>query len=66
MALCIHCKAEQTELYENGSAICLRCAELRKFKPKKDSKGVQDTLLQGLAEATRRAHAAIQKFELGN
>ena len=63
MELCVHCKAEKTELYENGSPICLECAELRKFRPKKYSRDVQDTLFQALAEATRSAHAALQKFD---
>ena len=61
MALCIHCKAEETELYENGSPICLSCAKLRKFKPL-DLQGIQVTLVEALAKATLRADAACNEF----
>ena len=26
MATCAHCKTQETELYENGTPICLACA----------------------------------------
>lgn len=29
MAQCAHCKTEETELYEYGVPVCLKCANIR-------------------------------------
>ena len=66
MALCIRCKAEETELYENGAPMCLRCADARYKKackkPPASSKSIQDLLVDEIVEATSRTNQATQAF----
>ena len=69
MALCSHCKKEDTALYENGSPICLSCAELREFKirgrkrsPSTPEHETLETLRAALQAATERAETATTVF----
>jgi hypothetical protein len=57
MERCAHCKAEDTDLYENGVPICLKCAELSPERRK-----VRIALFHSLQEAVRRAEAATETF----
>jgi len=57
MARCVYCKACEAELYEDGSPICLKCAELTEH-----GGGVQAALVKALSEATLRADSAFDKF----
>ena len=55
MVRCVYCKAREAALYEDGSPICLKCAELAEH-------GVQATLVKALAEATKRTDSAFEEF----
>jgi hypothetical protein len=37
MAICAHCKTEETELFESNVPICLACANARDARSKKDT-----------------------------
>jgi hypothetical protein len=50
MVTCALCKIQETQLYENGTPICLKCADSR--KPSTPS--VQALLMRDLHEATLR------------
>ena len=54
MAQCAYCKAKETKLYEDGSPICLSCAELRDF-----GRNIQAVLVKTLSEATQDADSAF-------
>jgi len=58
MARCAYCKAKETELYENGSPVCLSCAELNHDR----GGGVQAALVKALSEATLRMDSAFAEF----
>jgi hypothetical protein len=57
MARCAYCKAKEAELYEDGSPICLKCAELTG-----NNGGIQTALVQALSEAMLRADSANAEF----
>jgi len=62
MAACAHCGAE-TELYENGVPICLKCADERQPKPKPpNSDQIRTALVTRLAQATATVSEANQEF----
>ena len=63
MAPCACCGAE-TELYENGVPICLRCSDERqaKRKPPATEQQVRSTLLQDVLELTARVEEATRQF----
>ena len=63
MALCIHCKTEETELYENGDPICLSCAEAPKRKPAATEQEIRNALLHSVLEATAQLNEARAEFE---
>src|SRR5258706_11174957 len=63
MALCIHCKAEETELYENGTPICPKCADAPKRKPAATQQEIRNALLQNVLEATAQHNEARADFE---
>lgn len=55
MATCFHCKTEETQLFENGVPICLKCAEARSFGPKpaaSDLENLREKLHQDLIRST--------------
>ena len=54
-ARCVHCKAEETELCENGAPICLGCAELR-------SGSVHAALVHAPAEDALQADSGCMEF----
>ena|SRR6266853_1040966 len=58
MAICADCKTEETDLYENGVPICLKCEQKRKAK----SSDVRTVLVSGIVEATARVSAASEAF----
>jgi len=58
MARCAYCKANETELSENGSPICLSCAELNHDR----GGGVRSVLAKALSEAKLRADSAFAEF----
>ncbi len=66
MAVCIHCKTEETELYENGVRICLKCSNERDDRASKEppasSQNIQNILVSEIVEATARANKATQYF----
>ena len=55
MAWCAYCKTNDAELYEDGSPICLKCAELTGDQ----CGGTQAALVRALSEATLRADCAL-------
>jgi hypothetical protein len=55
MARCAYCKTKETDVSENGSPICLSCAEL-------NLGGVQAVLTKALSEATLRRDSANAEF----
>ena len=63
MAACAYCGAE-TELYENGVPICLKCSDAReaKRKPPATEQQVRSTLLQDVLELTARVEEATRQF----
>jgi len=62
MALCARCNNEETQLYENGVPICLKCADNRKQKPVNRTASIQDILMRDLHEAALRAESATREF----
>ena len=63
MALCIHCKTEETELYENGSPICVKCADATRRKPAATQQEIRNALLHNILEATAQHNEARADFE---
>jgi hypothetical protein len=63
MAECAYCKTE-TELFENGTPICLRCATAKDGEPEPypGASPVQQKLLQEVRQATDRVNAAAESF----
>jgi hypothetical protein len=68
--LCVNCKTQETDVYENGVAICIACSSERDAKSKghKATYGVHATLLQDLCSATKRTQTAVTAFsaEMGD
>ena len=64
MAACAYCGAE-TELYESGVPICLKCSDAReaKRKPPATDQQIRATLLQDLIELTARNEQALEELE---
>ena len=65
MALCIHCKAKETELYDSGVPICLKCADERDNnarKPPVSSRTIQSILANEVADAASRTNKATNAF----
>jgi hypothetical protein len=60
MAQCAYCQA-QTELFDGGSPICVKCSEMReaKHKPGKD---IRTILVNDIVEATAKVSAANKAF----
>jgi hypothetical protein len=64
MAICAHCKTQETHLFENGVPICLDCADGHiKPKPPATDEQIRATLLQDVIELTARHEQAIEEFE---
>ena len=64
MATCAHCKTEETELYYNGVAICLPCADAHtERKPPATDQQIRATLLQDVLELSARTEQATEEFE---
>jgi hypothetical protein len=65
MAECAYCKT-QTQLYENGTPICVDCAGAKDGKPQPLSgdSHIQRKLLQEVRQATERVNAAAESFSL--
>lgn len=63
MAECAFCKTE-TELFENGTPICLRCATAKEgeAQPSLGASPIQQKLLQEVRRATDRVNAAAEGF----
>src|SRR5579863_6039748 len=63
MAQCAYCKAE-TELFENGTPLCVLCAEAKPIHPQPSSTELQVRLklLQEIRQATDRVNAASESF----
>jgi hypothetical protein len=62
-AECIFCKAE-TELYDSGVPVCVKCADARtKPKPPATEQQIRRTLLQDVLELTARINEATREFE---
>ena len=38
MPTCVHCKTEETQLYQNGVPICLQCADAYEAKTKQGTR----------------------------
>jgi hypothetical protein len=62
MAKCAYCKID-TELYENGTPICVTCAGA-KDAAIPHSSGIQLKLLDEIRHATDRVNAAAESFGL--
>jgi len=64
MAECAYCKT-QTELYENGTPVCLECAGAQAGdSPSSAESQIRLMLLQEVRQATDRVTAAAQRFNL--
>ena len=63
MALCIHCKVNETELYQNGAPICLKCADAPKRKPAATQQEIRNALLHNVLAATAEHNEARADFE---
>ena len=65
MAECARCKTE-TDLYEGSVPICTRCADTHKAGPQPPNTylHLRTTLLQDVLEATARADAARESFNV--
>lgn len=65
MAACTYCGAE-TQLYENGVPICLKCSDewdsKAKKKPPASGQSIRSILVREIAEATARVNRASQAF----
>jgi hypothetical protein len=65
MAECAYCKAD-TELYNNGVPICLKCSNepdnKASKKPLARAKSIQNILADEIVEATARTNKATQSF----
>ena len=66
MATCALCKAQETQLYENGVPVCLKCSDERDNKASKKPPGtgqsIRSILADDIAKATTRANTASQVF----
>jgi hypothetical protein len=64
MAACTFCKAE-TELYDSGVPVCVKCSEAQanKRKPPNSEHRVLTILQQDLQAATERSKAATAAFD---
>jgi len=64
MARCVHCNKD-TSLYDGGVPICLECADARDAnrKPPETEHRIRTLLMEALAEATARSHAAAEAFK---
>jgi hypothetical protein len=65
MAQCVYCKTE-TELYENGTPLCVMCAGARAVSPQPSSaeSQIRLSLLQEVRQATDRVNAAAESFSV--
>ena len=62
MAACAHCEAD-TELYNGGVPICLKCAVEREANSNKNHvAGVRAVLARALTDATLRRESASMEF----
>lgn len=65
MAACTYCGAE-TELYESGVPICVKCSDERESKAKKkppaSGQPIRNILVDEIAQATARVNKASQDF----
>ena len=64
MAACSHCGAE-TELYDSGVPICIKCSNVRdnaSKKPPASSQTIRNILLNEIEEATARTNKASRNF----
>ena len=63
MAQCAYCKAE-TELYENGTPVCVVCAGARAVNPRSPAaeSQIRLKLLQEVRQATDRVNVAAESF----
>lgn len=65
MAICAHCKTQETQLFENGVPVCIACAQGPSIqrKPYASEREIRATLLQELLHATAACHEANRQFE---
>jgi hypothetical protein len=65
MPACAYCGAE-TQLYESGVPICLKCSDERDSKAKKNppasGRSIRSVLVEDIAKATARVNQASQTF----
>jgi hypothetical protein len=65
MAACAYCGAE-TELYESGVPLCVKCSDERESKAKKkppaSGQSIRSVLVDEIAQATARVNKASQAF----
>ncbi len=60
MPICVFCKTEETQLYLNGTPICIQCEEKR--KPPRTSAQIHHALVGRVADAAAKVSAASQAF----
>lgn len=65
MAQCAYCKTE-TELYENGTPICVACSDAKSVRlpASSEESRIRMTLLDEVRQATDRVNAASERFGL--
>ena len=66
MAECAYCRYE-TELYDSGVPVCIKCSTAREFKRKLplNTDQIRTTLVGSIAQATARVSEANHKFNVG-
>jgi hypothetical protein len=66
MASCAHCKTEETQLYENGVPICLKCAAIRDRQVSRSSPtaggDIRIALVEDLLKTTAQFDVASREF----
>ena len=65
MAICFHCKIEETQFHEDDVPICLECSEARAIKPEPAASEheIRAVLSQEFIDATARKANAVREFE---
>src|SRR5258708_34260193 len=64
MARCAYC-GDETELYNDGVPVCLKCTEIPETngKPPATDQQIRSNLLQDVLELTARTQEATKEFE---
>jgi hypothetical protein len=64
METCAYCKSQETELFENGVAVCIGCMNSReaKAKTREPSRNIRPYLIEALCKTSAEAHHADREL----